>query len=528
VRPRAALGWVQLLLAGAMAWAAYLLMGSLPFSPISDEIMSDPAAKFGSDLWRCLLVVLPAAVLWGASFPLALASIARRGTDPGRLVGGVYAANTLGAIAGSLGVGLFLVATLGSQDILRLLIVLSAVAGLLALLTVPSGVNRRASRFRLVTPVAGALAAALLAWSVPPVPGVLVAYGRYAATWVGLSDIIYVGEGLNAFVAVSRTSTGVPSYHNSGKVQASSEGQDMRLQRMLGHFSHLLPARANDVLVVGLGAGVTAGAVAIAPGVERVTIVEIEPLVPRSVADYFGDYNDRVVDSPKVTMHIDDGRHYLLTTDKTFDVITSDPLDPWIKGAATLFTEEFFWVMRRHLNPGGIVTQFVQLYGSNTDAVRSEIATFMRVFPHTVVFGNLSDGQGYDLVLVGQVEPMTIDVDAIQRKLDDPAHARVAESLREIGIGSAVELLANYAGSTADLEPWLRGAVINTDRNLRLQYLAGMTLNAFESGAIYLDMLEFARFPDTLFTGSPDSLRQLKERLGSTVGPVRRPRVKLS
>jgi spermidine synthase len=251
-----------------------------------------------------------------------------------------------------------------------------------------------------------------------------------------------------------------------------------------------------------------------------VTIVEIEPLVPASVAAYFGDYNYHVVNDPKVTMHIDDGRHWLLTTDQTFDVITSDPLDPWIKGAATLFTEEFFQTMRRHLNPGGVVTQFVQLYGSNSDAVRSEIGTFVKVFPHTLVFGNLAEGQGYDLVLVGQVEPMSIDVDALQARLDDPAYARVAASLRDIGITSAADLLGNYAGSAHDLEPWLRGATINTDRNLRLQYLAGLTLNAYDGRGIYVEMLEFTRFPERVFTGSPGALQQVRERIaGASSGP---------
>jgi spermidine synthase len=360
--------------------------------------------------------------------------------------------------------------------------------------------------------------ACVLAWYTPPVPGVLVAFGRQSAAWAGRSEITYVGEGVSAFVAVSRTPNGVPIYHNSGKVQASSEGEDMRLQRMLGHFSHLIPSQAKDVLVIGLGAGVTAGAVAIAPGVERVTIVEIEPLVPKSVAAYFGNYNYRVLDDPKVSVDVDDGRHYLLTTDQKFDIITSDPLDPWIKGAATLFTEEFFRVIRAHLKPGGVVTQFVQLYGSNADAVKSEIATFMRVFPSTVVFGNLRNGQGYDLVLVGQVEPMTIDVDALQAKLDSASHEQVAQSLREIGISSAIDLLGNYAGDTESLQPWLAGAAINTDRNLRLQYLAGLTLNTSASGAIYLEMLEYTRFPDRLFVGSPASLERLRARIASMTG----------
>src|SRR4029453_11270238 len=129
----------------------------------------------------------------------------------------------------------------------------------------------------------------LLARSVPPVPGLLVAYGRYSATWINQSNIIYVGEGLNAFVAVSQLSTGVRNYHNAGKVQASSEPQDMRLQRMLGHLTHLIPTAPKKTLVTGWGAGLPAGAASIGPNVEHVTIPEIEPLVPKVVSTYFAE-----------------------------------------------------------------------------------------------------------------------------------------------------------------------------------------------------------------------------------------------
>jgi spermidine synthase len=91
--------------------------------------------------------------------------------------------------------------------------------------------------------------------------------------------------------------------------------------------------------------------------------------------------------NPKVTIHIDDARHFLLTTNQTFDAITSDPLDPWVKGAATLYSEEFFTLAKSKLRPGGVVTLFVQLYESNTAAVKSEIGTFMKVFPNSVVWG---------------------------------------------------------------------------------------------------------------------------------------------
>jgi spermidine synthase len=185
-------------------------------------------------------------------------------------------------------------------------------------------------------------AAGLVARGVPPVPGILVAYGRYAATWVGINTIIYVGEGLNAFVAVSETPNGVRNYHNAGKVQASSEPQDMRLQRMLGHITTLVPSNPARVLVIGCGAGVTAGAVSIDPLVTNQTIAEIERLVPDVVSTHFSEHNVDVVRNPKVHIEYDDARHYLLTTDEQFDAITSDPLDPWVKGAATLYTREFF------------------------------------------------------------------------------------------------------------------------------------------------------------------------------------------
>src|SRR5262245_15563874 len=115
-QPRAALGWCQMLICGALGWAAYMLTDSLPYWPINPSISNNPFFNFQLDMVRCLWVVLPGAILWGASFPLALAAVAAPGQDPGRLVGGVYAANTVGAIVGSLGTGLVLVVWTGTQS----------------------------------------------------------------------------------------------------------------------------------------------------------------------------------------------------------------------------------------------------------------------------------------------------------------------------------------------------------------------------------------------------------------------------
>jgi spermidine synthase len=344
-------------------------------------------------------------------------------------------------------------------------------------------------------------------------PGLLAAYGRYSATWVGINEIIYVGEGITASVAVSRTPAGVLNYHNAGKVQASSEPQDMRLQRMLGHITTLVPEHPTKVLVIGCGAGVTAGAVSIDPLVKDQTIAEIEPLVPQVVSTYFAEHNFNVVKNPKVKIHLDDARHYLLTTDEKFDAITSDPLDPWVKGAATLYTREFFQVVKGHLNPDGVVTLFVQLYESNEAAVKSEIATFLEAFPNGAVFANTINGQGYDLVLFGQMGNKPIDVDAIQARLDMPQNEPIRKSLSEINIASALDLFGTFAGDRAGLAGWLSDATINTDRNLRLQYLAGMGLNLYQSAPIYRNMIQKSQYADRLFTGSAETLSSLKMRV---------------
>jgi spermidine synthase len=505
-----------MLICGALAWAGYMLTESLPYWPINPSISSDPWYNFQLDIVRCLWVVLPGAILWGASFPLALGAIAAPGQDPARLVGGVYAANTVGAIVGSLVCGLLLVVWLGTQQTQMVLIVVSAISALMLLAPVAAGEGAKTqlSWGATILLVLATGAAGLLARSVPPVPGLLAAYGRYSATWVGQSNIIHVAEGLNAFVAVSEMPNGVRNYHNAGKVQASSEPQDMRLQRMLGHLTTLLPESPKRVLVIGCGAGVTAGAVSISPYVTNQTIAEIEPLVPESVSKYFGEHNYNVVTNPKVNVHIDDARHYLLTSKEKFDAITSDPLDPWVKGAATLYTKEFFETAKAHLNPGGVVTLFVQLYESSEPAAKSEIGTFLEAFPNGMVFGNTQNGAGYDLVLVGSNEPLKIDVDAMQAKLDRPEMAPVAQSLREVGFPSAIDLFATFAGQKNDFANWLRDAQLNTDRNLKLQYLAGLGLNLYQSDRIYANMLRYPfRFPDNVFTGSPESLQQLRDAM---------------
>jgi len=309
--------------------------------------------------------------------------------------------------------------------------------------------------------------------------------------------------------------TGVRNFHVSGKIEASTDQQDMRLQRMLGHLPALFHPDPRSVLVVGCGAGVTAGSFLAHPGVQRITLCEIESLIPKVVARYFGEENYDVVQDPRVQLIYDDARHYLLTTRDSFDVITSDPIHPFVKGAASLYTKEYFELCKRHLNHGGMVTQWVPLYESNFATVKSEIATFFEVFPEGTIWSNEDVGAGYDLVLLGQISPLEVDVETLQRRLSRADHQIVAQSLRDVGIRSAFGLVATYAGQARDLKPWLKYADLNRDRDLRLQYLAGMALNSTQADPIYTELSSYRRFPSEIFVGSNtwnDTLRRALEQ----------------
>jgi spermidine synthase len=318
---------------------------------------------------------------------------------------------------------------------------------------------------------------------------------------------------MNATVAVSETPGGARFFHVSGKTEASSLEKDMRLQRMLGHLPALLHAKPESVLIVGCGAGVTSGSFVLHPSIKRIVICDIEPLIPRVVATHFSAENHDVVRDPRVEIVYDDARHFIATTREKFDIITSDPIHPWVKGSAVLYSQEYFTLCRRRLKPGGFVTQWVPLYESDGAVVRSEIATFFSVFPHGTIWANDDEGFGYDTVMLGQADPLMIDVDALQARFERPDHAKIRDTLDGLGLGSAIDLLATYAGRQAELKAWLSQAEINRDRNLRLQYLAGLQLDSNSGTDAYLEILDRRKFPADIFQASPTQLVALYRAL---------------
>ncbi len=508
VRARVALAVCQLLQVAAIFWAAYTMARTLPYWQTEASHAATTAAKFQLDLARCAWAILPAAVLWGASFPLALAGLAAPGHDPARLVGRAYAANTVGAILGAVGTSLLFIPLLGTQHTQVALAAVSVLAAACAL------APPRGWQFGyLALGAAGAIAVAFL---LPRIPWQLVAYGRQTATTDYGAQAIYFGEGMNATVAVSETPGGARFFHVSGKTEASSLLKDMRLQRMLGHIPALLHPHPKSVLIVGCGAGVTAGSFVLHPSIERIVICDIEPLIPQVVATYFAHENYNVVRDPRVQIVYDDARHFVATTKEKFDIITSDPIHPWVKGSAILYSQEYFELCRARLNSGGLLTQWVPFYEADRAVVQSQIATFFAAFPDGTIWGNDDEGYGYDTVMLGQAGPLQVDVDALQQRLDRGEYARVRYSLADLELGSAVELLSTYAGRYTELKDWLARAEINRDRNLRLQYLAGLRLNSQSGADAYGELLRLRKYPGDIFrNASAERVNALRTALAA-------------
>jgi spermidine synthase len=520
VRPRLALGWCQVLLALAVAWTAYMITQSIPYWP--PLLNTGPWATFGHELLRCLAAILPPTILWGASFPLALAAIASpsspsisSGQDSGRLVGRVYAANTLGAIVGALGVSLVLVPWIGTQQSQRVLLVLSAVS---AWFVLAPYLRESGSKIAAGLLVASMVLAGVLAWKIHPIPGEVIAYGRRMSLSAGYSQILYTAEGRNSSVAITVGSDGATEVDVNGHVEATTEPYDMRLQRMVGHLPALLHPNPKSVLGIGFGAGVSAGTFTRYPGIQKITICEIEPLIPPTSTRYFATQDYDVLHNPRTRIVYDDARHYILTTQEKFDVIASDPLDVFVRGTAAIYSKEYFDAVRQHLNPGGMFSLYVPLYESDVRTVKSEVATFFAAFPHGTIWANTIDGQGYDMVFMGQADPLAVNVDEVQDRLARPDYGLVAESLRDIGVGSAFDLLSTYAGQMSDFGSWLAGAELNRDGDLRLQYLGGWGINSHLENEIYRQMLSYRHRPANLFAGSPRNVKFLLDSLSAGAG----------
>jgi spermidine synthase len=516
-----ALAACQTLLALTIAWTGYTLSHSLPYWPVDPWLSLNPWFNFELDLVRTIWAVFPATLVWGASFPLALAAAGAPGQDPGKLSGEIYAANTAGSIVGALLFSLILIPALGTRAAQQLLIEIAAASAVTAAIAIRA-ISPALRTVRFATLGAAIMFGAFLPTIVSDVPWEVVAYGRRFAPIVRAFDfdrdhpttVLYRGEGINSSFLVAERA-GQRQFFVSGKAEASTAPLDMRLERMMGHVPALIHPHPQSILTVGFGAGVTAGSFVPYPEVENITICELESKIPPVSTEYFGKQNYDVLHDHRTRMVYDDARHYIYTTGDRFDVITTDPIHPWVKGTSTLYSKEYYELVKAHLKPGGVVAQWLPIYDSDQETIKTELETFFDVFPSGTIWSNNLNGDGYDLVLIGQSDASVINVDEVQRRLDDVKYGAVLESISNVGFHSAVEFFATYAGRALDLRPLLVDAQINNDMNLRLQYIAGLGLNSMAFQRIYRTILSYRKFPEGLFVGSTGRMDALRTLLHS-------------
>ena len=533
-RPSLAFAWCQLALAAAIPLAAHVMNAELPYWIANPDFEGNLLHRYFHDLLRGAVAMLPAACLWGASFPLALAAAAEDGQDPGHLVAGVYAANTVGAIAGALLVSLVAIPAVGTRAAQQSLTLLSGLAALLMFGSVVLSGRAGGSGGLKAVLSAGASArsrwaaagvlivafTALMVGAVPPTSKDVMAIGREIVEtleWREERTFHFVGEGASSSVAVTEHAGKIRSFHVGGKVMASNDPRDMRMQRMLGHLPALFHPRPRSVLVVGFGAGITAGSFVLYPEIERIVICEIEPLVLEAAREHFAAENHGVLDDPRVEIVYDDARHFIASTREKFDIITSDPIPPWMDGVGALYTLEYHELVKRHLEPGGFAVQWAPLYETDEASVKSQLGTFFHAFPEGTLWSSLTPGSGYDMVLLGQIDPLHIDTETLDARLR--ASSRLEASLTEVYLSSAIELLATYAGRGRELEGWLEGAQINRDLNMRLQYLAGLSLGQQHEHEIYQALADHRSYPEDMISAPGWVHYRLKRLLRGELEP---------
>ncbi len=434
--------------------------------------------QFGASLLGAFSVMLLPCVFMGIAFPVASQARARLNLKFGQSVGDTLALNTFGSIIGSLAAGFILIPTLGLQG--GMLLASSLVAGY-GIVVVVAGATAFSSRRAMALAMAIALALFLV------IAGPLLAprwdlhrlatfkHDRIQYDFKGQMNLLYYKEGQSSTIAVVDIIENIRNGKDlrryiavNGKVVASDGSGDMDTQLLLGHVPVLLHPNPKSALVIGFGAGVTLGAVAAHKGIDELTLVEIEPAVLGS-GSLFSHVNDDVLRlDPRLEVVIQDGRNFVKTTSRKFDVITADPVHPWAAGSAYLYTTEYYAQAAERLTEGGVMCQWVPLTALSVADFRSIIGSFAQNFRYVSIWNAATD-----FALVGSNSPFSIEVETLSERL---AEVDVRRQLGWVGLKDSKNLLARLAVETTGIHIYSEDATINTDDNLYLEFSSPLAI----------------------------------------------------
>lgn len=413
-----------------------------------------------------LTMLLPT-TLFGALLPLAIACQSPEKMHTGRIVGQVITWNTAGAIVGSLASGFVLLPLLGLENSFK---AVSAALLLAALYTItrlfaphrPRILATGMTSFSLIFTLA------MPHWDQRLMNAGVYYYAYRIEDNGGLNSFIHqsrlleVIEGRDTTVAVKESLDGRERFLAiNGKTDAGNGQRDMPTQLLLAHLPLLLHPQAESALVIGLGSGITFGTAAIHP-VRRLTCIEVAEEV-RTAARYFSAENHDILTKAPESLVIADARNHLLTNADTYDVIISEPSNPWQSGNANLFTSNFYDLAKSRLNPAGIFCQWIPLYDLHPDKARIVYRTFTEAFPSILVFRAESD-----LILLGSQSPLVFDYRQLQQRI---TAQRVNRDLSKIGVETPGGLIGRFYLTTGSvLQNLAKDAPLNTDANPHLEF----------------------------------------------------------
>ena len=441
--------------------------------------------------------MLPACLAFGAIFPIATRLSAFPGDTPAHTTGRAYGWNTVGTILGTLVTGFLLVHVLGMRGTLLGVAGGALVIGLVAWFAAPR-TARRKSAIPEGIPIAPfavpalvlAGFAVLLAFS-PAWNRGLLALGVFrplvateaehattpAEARVAMRDrlsreeMLMFAEGRQGTVTVHRSR--MPPYLYSirfnGKTDAST-GLDMRTQILAGQLPSMWSPDSARIAIVGYGSGVTVGSAMTHP-FRAADVVEIEPAVYRA-DQFFREFNHGALSDPRLTAHVDDGRMFLAHAAKPYDVIMSEPSNPWLAGVNNLFTVDFYRLARQHLTPGGVFCQWIQFYEMSDVTVSSLLRSLHEVFPEAQVFLC-----GRDLLFVATKDGRPLDMARVAERMARP---QVAADLARADIKTPADLVAYHQGALADIVKRLPPAPLNRDDRPFVEYRAPIDLYVVE------------------------------------------------
>jgi len=437
----------------------------------------------------CLLVLLAPTACLGLGFPLVAQIQVRQPDRVGGPIGSTYAWNTIGNVLGAISTSVLLLPTLGLLGSFHLSLACNALAGLGLLLVCDSvPLTKRLGAVGVTAAVGSVYLLAGLAWPDPINLGAnhlslrtgpqssldprqramhpASSFESWKRTYVAGErddEVLYFGEDSHTTVLVVEA-RGRRMLYVNGKPDASTTVEDLETQLLVAHAPLFLAPEAGSVLVIGHGSGITLGS-ALSHPIESVDVVEISRSVIEADASFAGD-NFAALSDPRVRVYEEDGQSFLRTTPRRYDLIISEPSNPWMAGVSDLFTVDFFEAARDRLEPGGVFTFWFHTYFQSDEMVRLVFRTLASVFPNCLAF---SDDDAGNLVVLASLEPLRPDFAAMERRFERP---RIRTDLARLGMPSLLALLTHHRFSERDFRKLLEWGPLNTAARQRLEYAA--------------------------------------------------------